>query len=210
MDDRPFGAILKNNKNRQKNMLKKIGPIQQKILVLCLTGIGLGFASSPTQSFGLFRAAGEEWKNINRQTLKRSLRSLQNSKLLKEKRRADGTVTLELTEAGKRQARYWSIFGQGIKIRKQKSWDKLWRVVMFDIPEENRRFRNILRSHLKTIGFRELQHSVFIFPYACEKEIACLVDLYAANKYVRVLTVKTIDNETELSRHFFKKKKVSK
>lgn len=187
-------------------MLKKIGSIQQKILLTCFSGAGLAFSSSPTKSLSLFRATSKEWKNINRQTLKRSLRSLQNSKLLKEKRRADGAVTLELTEAGKRQARYWSIFGQSIKIRKQKSWDKLWRVVMFDIPEENRRFRNILRSHLKTIGFRELQHSVFIFPYACEKEITCLVDLYAAEKYVRILTVKTIDNETELSRHFFKKK----
>ena len=66
---------------------------------------------------------------------------------------------------------------------------------MFDIPEETRQFRDILRDHLKQIGFRELQHSVFLFPYPCEKELAALVDLYGAEKYVRILTVKAIDNE---------------
>jgi len=188
-------------------MLKKIGPIQQKILLLCLTGAGLAFSSSPTKSFGLLRAASREWDNINRQTLKRSVRSLRTERLLREKRRADGTIVLELTKEGKRQASYWNIFGKGVGIPKPKKWDALWRVVMFDIPEENRRFRNILRVHLKTIGFREFQHSVFIFPYPCEKELSVLIDLYGAGKFVRVLTVKNIDNEQELKQLFFKTKK---
>lgn len=183
-------------------MLKRIGPIQQKILILCLTGIGLGFASSPTQSFGLLRVASQEWKRLNRQALKRSLQSLRRDKLLVEKKRADGTITLELTEAGKRQAKYLHIFGNGVKIQKPKKWDRLWRVVMFDIPEETRKFRDILRNHLKQIGFRELQHSVFVFPYPCEKELSALVDLYSATKYVRILTVKKIDNEQTLKKLF--------
>lgn len=176
-------------------MLKRVGPIQQKILILCITGIGLAFSSSPKSSFGLIKTATKEWKNIDRLALKRSLRSLCREKLLVEKKRGDGTVSLELTEAGKRQAKYLYIFGKGVKIQKPKKWDRLWRVVMFDIPEETRRFRDILRDHLKQIGFRELQHSVFIFPYPCEKELAALVNLYNAERYVQILTVKKFDNE---------------
>ncbi len=176
-------------------MLKRVGPIQQKILVLCLTTVGLAFASSPNQSWDLLRTATKEWKNINRLALKRSLRSLCKDKLLVEKRRGDGTIALELTEAGKRQAKYLHMFGKGVKIQRPKKWDQLWRVVMFDIPEETRQFRDILRDHLKQVGFRELHHSVFVFPYPCEKELAALVNLYGAEKYVRILTVKTIDNE---------------
>ncbi|MDP2837951.1 MAG: hypothetical protein Q8O53_01580 [Candidatus Moranbacteria bacterium] len=187
-------------------MLKRIGPVQQKILLICLTGVGLAFSSSPTSSWGLLRTLGKEWKRINQGNFRRSLRSLCQNKLLVERKRKDGTIILELTEEGRHQAKYWSIFGKGIKVLKPKQWDTLWRVVMFDVPEKHARFRNILRDHLKAIGFKELQKSVFVFPYPCEKEIACLVDLYSAKEYVRILTVKKIDNEQALQRKFFKSK----
>ncbi|MBP9698013.1 MAG: CRISPR-associated endonuclease Cas2 [Candidatus Moranbacteria bacterium] len=188
-------------------MLKRIGPVQQKILAAIIGGVGLAFSSSPTQSFSMVRAVGKEWKRIDQNNLRRSVRSLCQSKLLVEKRRRDGTVVLELTEEGKRQARYWSIFGKGIKVAKPKQWDRLWRVVMFDIPEKKRRFRDILRDHLKEIGFKELQHSVFVFPYPCETEIAALADLYGAKEYVRILTVKKIDNGDALEKKYLGSRK---
>lgn len=77
---------------------------------------------------------------------------------------------------------------------------------MFDVPEKKRLFRDILRDHLKVIGFKELQHSVFIFPYPCEKEIQSLVKLYDAAAFVRIITAKTINNETALKQSFFTKK----
>ena len=183
-------------------MLKRIGPVQQKVLAVLLGGVGLAFSSSPTQSFSTIRAVGKEWQRIDRNNLRRSVRSLCQSKLIVEKKRSDGTVALELTAEGKLQARYWNIFGRGIKVVKPKQWDKLWRVVMFDIPENKRRFRDILRDHLKQIVCKELQHSVFIFPHPCEQEIAMLVDLYGATEYVRILTVKRIDNGQVLEKKY--------
>ncbi len=78
---------------------------------------------------------------------------------------------------------------------------------MFDIPEKKRRFRDILRDHLKEIGFKELQHSVFVFPYPCETEIAALADLYGAKEYVRILTVKKIDNGDALEKKYLGSRK---
>lgn len=209
MDGRVFGeTVIRRGKDKNnKSMLKRIGPVQQKILAAIIGGVGLAFSSSPTQSFSMVRAVGKEWKRIDQNNLRRSVRSLCNNRLLMEKKRSNGTVALELTAEGKRQARYWNIFGNGIKITKPKQWDKLWRVVMFDIPEKKRRFRDILRDHLKEIGFKELQHSVFVFPYPCEEQIAALVDLYGAKEYVRILTVKKIDNGHELEKRYVDSRK---
>src|SRR3989338_8740607 len=54
---------------------------------------------------------------------------------------------------------------------KHKQWDKKWRVVIFDIPREFNRERDVLRGKLKEFGFYMLQESVFIFPYPCENEL---------------------------------------
>lgn len=44
-------------------------------------------------------------------------------------------------------------------------WDGRWRIVIFDIPEDERWARNVFRSTLKRKGYIELQHSVFVYPY---------------------------------------------
>ncbi|MBI3335203.1 MAG: hypothetical protein HY001_01770 [Candidatus Portnoybacteria bacterium] len=65
-----------------------------------------------------------------------------------------------------------------------KQWDRKWRIVIFDIPEENRFARQILRDRLKTWNFYPLQKSVWIFPYECEKEIRFLVSMLEIEEYV--------------------------
>lgn len=62
--------------------------------------------------------------------------------------------------------------------KKIKKWDNKWRAVIFDVPESNKQKRNFLRKELKWIGFKELQHSVWIIPYNIEKELLCLLKLW--------------------------------
>lgn len=187
--------------------MRKIGVVQQKILILLLGGITLSLSGSKGHSSRVFKAIRKEWRRIDHRNFNRSLRSLCQQKLLEETRRADGTVIFKLTEQGKQYASYTNLFGSKIKIKRPKKWDGLWRLVLFDIPEKKRAFRDILRDHLKKIGFRELQQSVFIFPFPCEKEIACLTELYNAAPFVRVATLQTIDNGEDLKQCFFKNKK---
>lgn len=187
--------------------MRKIGPVQQKILLLFLGAATLSLSGSKGAFPRVLRATRKEWRKIDQRNFNRSLRSLCQQKLLEEIVRPDGTITLKLTEQGKRQARYTDLFGSTIKIKRPKKWDGLWRLIIFDIPEKKRAFRNILRNHLKEIGFRELQQSAFIFPFPCEQEIACLTELYGAESFVRIATLKSIDNEHLLKQHFFKKHK---
>lgn len=180
----------------------KFGPVQQKILLTLMGGVGLGFSSSPAQYFKTLRKMRSEWREIDQRNFNRSARSLSKEKLVKEKKLPDGSFRLVLTESGKKQARILNFLGQSIKFKKPKRWDGKWRIVIFDIPEKDRVFRTILREHLYNLKFYKLQHSVFVSPDPCEKIILELVELYSASKYVRVITASKIDNENVLRKHF--------
>ena len=182
--------------------MKKIGPAQQKMLLLLLGGITLGLVGTPTQYFRALKAMRREWRKINQQSFTRSAHALCQKKLLEEIRHKDGSIALRLTPDGRRHAGFFQLFGNAMKIRRPKTWDGLWRIVIFDIPDERTTFRDILRDHLRTIGFKKLQHSVFVFPYPCESAILSLVKLYSAVPYVRIITAQTIDNQKRLKKTF--------
>lgn len=85
-----------------------------------------------------------------------------------------------------------------------KKWDGKWRVIIFDIPEMNRRERDFLRRELKWIGFLELQKSVWIFPYNMENEIMTLLKLWKLEFQgdIRFLLVEKITEEDKLKEYF--------
>ncbi|MFA5925406.1 MAG: hypothetical protein WC831_00565 [Parcubacteria group bacterium] len=183
----------------------KIGPVKRKILLALLGGVALGFSRNPRQYYKNIRLIKREWRKINQQTFARSIRRLSDEKLLEEKRLPDGSFKLVLTKNGKREAKILSLLGSSINFKKPKRWDGKWRLVLFDIPENNRLFRDILREHLRNLKFLKLQHSVFVSPHPFEKPISDLVEIYSARSYVRVVTAIKIDNEAMIKRHFFKK-----
>lgn len=182
--------------------MNKFGSVQRKILVVLLGGVALGFSSSPRQYFKTLRKLRREWKKIDQRNFNRSIRRLADEKLIEEKMLSDGSFKMVLTENGKQQARALHLRSCSINFKKPRHWDGKWRIVLFDIPEEDRLFRDILREHLYALGFYKLQHSVFISPYPFEKPILELVALYSAESYVRVVTATTIDNDSRLKKHF--------
>ncbi len=70
---------------------------------------------------------------------------------------------------------------------KRAPWDKKWRVVIFDIPQELHKVRIKFRKKLKNLGFYMLQKSVFIFPYECEEELGNMCQYLKISDYVDVL-----------------------
>lgn len=183
----------------------KLGPVQKKILLVLLGGVALGFSGSPRQYFRTLCQLRNEWEKINERSFSRSFKRLSQEKLIEERKIPNGSFKLVLTEEGKRQAKILSLLGSSIKFKKPRRWDGKWRVTLFDIPEKNRAFRDILRGHLRVLEFYKLQHSVFVSPYPFEKSILKLVALYGAEPYVRVITADKIDNESRIKKYFFKK-----
>lgn len=182
----------------------KFGSVQKKILIALLGGVALGVASSPRQYFKTFRKIRKEWGSADQNNLNRSILRLSKEKFVEEKILPDGSFKLVLTAKGKKQAKRLSFLGSSINFKKPKRWDKKWRIVIFDIPEKDRAFRDILRSHLNELKFFKLQHSVFVSPYPFENAILDLIQLYAAESYVRVIIAIKIDNEEKVKKYFFK------
>jgi len=182
----------------------KFGKVQQKILLSLFGGVALGASRNSSQYFRTFRKIRKEWDKINQRNFNRSIRRLAHEKFIQEKILADGSFKLVLTKKGKEQAQILNLLGDSIGFKKPKRWDKKWRIVLFDIPEKDRVFRDILRHHLYNLEFYKLQHSVFVSPHPCEKSILDLTRIYSAQKYVRVITAVKIDNEDKLKKHFFK------
>jgi hypothetical protein len=180
----------------------KLGKTQQKVLILLAGGVVLGLARTSSQYFKTLRKMRKEWERVNQQNFDRSIHCLAKEKLVEERTLANGAFSLVLTPKGKRQAAILNILGSSIKFHKPKSWDGKWRVVLFDIPEKDRLFRNILREHLYRLEFFKLQQSVFVSPHPFERAILDLVAVYAATPHVRVITAIKIDNEARLKKHF--------
>lgn len=181
-------------------MARGPGLAQQKILLLLLGGLALGVSASPGNLFKLLKEIGREWECINRSALRRAIQSLYQSRLVDVKETPDGTMTLILTDSGKHRALSYKL--NEMEIVKPKRWDKKWRVVLFDIPEKRKKTREALRFHLKQLGLRELQKSVFIFPYPCGSEIDFLVEFFELRRHVRQIVATSIDNEPHMKQWF--------
>lgn len=187
---------------KQRKILsrRKIGPVGQKILLLLGAGLTLGLTHRPDQHFRIIKGASREWQKINRQSLHEVIRKLYQSKLIDYKENDDGTTTLVLTENGKNKVLRYNL--DKMEIKKPARWDKLWRMVVFDIPESLKEGRNALAAKLKELGFYPFQKSVFIYPYECRNEVDFVVEIFDLRPYVRFIVVKETDIDLDLKHKF--------
>ena len=181
-------------------MSRGLGKNQQKLLLLLIGGLTLSLSRNPRQYFRTLKAIGKGYVEIEQQALKNAIVALYKSKMIEQKENNDGSLTIVLTENGKRKALTYQI--DEMKIKKAQKWDKKWRIVLFDIPEKKKKIREALRHHLKNLNFFEYQKSVFVQPYNCKNEIEYIIEFYNIRKYVRFITADLLDNELHLINHF--------
>jgi len=112
----------------------------------------------------------------------------------------DGVFTIEITDKGKRRA--LSEIFNNLKIQKPKKWDRFWRIVIFDIPEKHKWAREGFRDKLQSLGFYQLQKSVFICPYPCDREIKFLISIFNISSYVHFIKAPHLENDQELKKYF--------
>lgn len=94
-------------------------------------------------------------------------------------------LTAKLTDAGKSEAVLR-------KILTNEAWDGKWRVVIWDIPEKHRKARDILRSKLKTWGFKPWQKSVWASQKNITQVLKDFIKQVGVEKWVTV--IETMDD----------------
>jgi CRISPR-associated endonuclease Cas2 len=184
----------------EKNKRLRFGAGMQKVLLLLEAGAALSLTGNPRIHFRIVKGAAREWQKIKQRTLMDAIRRLYQSKLVDFKENTDGSISLILTEGGKKKVLRYRL--NDLRIKKPARWDGLWRMVVFDIPESNKQGRNALALKLKQLGFYPLQKSVFVYPYECKDEIDFITEIFELRPYVRFIKIKEIDVDLELKHRF--------
>jgi len=91
-----------------------------------------------------------EDRNFKKSEFSQALKRLREGGFISEER-VDEKLLFKLTDSGK-----------FLIDEPEEKWDGRWRIVIFDIPEQRRVIRNLLRRNLKKWGFTHLQKSVWI------------------------------------------------
>jgi DNA-binding transcriptional regulator PaaX len=112
----------------------------------------------------------------------------------------DGEQILSLTEEGKRRILRFDI--DNVSLKKPKRWDGLWRIVIFDVPEEEREARDALRNKLQNLGFYQMQKSCFVHPFDCKDEIDFVTEIFHVSHHVNFIVAKSIEGANYLKKFF--------
>lgn len=135
-----------------------------------------------------------------RQRVKQSLNGLERRGVIKTRGGGDGML-IYLSKKGVKQAKL-----EDIAIEPQKTWDGVWRIIAFDIPEKKKRARRAFSNKLRDIGCFQLQKSVVITPYPCRDEVEFVADYFRVRKYIQYIKAVGIENEDRVKREFGLKK----
>ncbi len=141
-------------------------------------------------------------KQMEESVIKKAIKKLELSDYIKisSDKQNRQNKKISLTKKGALEVLRYNIDQQ----KQKQKWDGKWRMVIFDVLENKRQIRDLLRNRLKWLGFKELQKSVWIFPYDVRKEIeqvldVCHIDIIGD---VRFLTVEKMNDDEDLRKDF--------
>jgi len=172
----------------------------EQILLYLYDCVDAGFSYRAKKMFfidDLFLSSN--WNKFSKNELQDGLKNLKRLKFITQKEQYDGSIIISLSEKGKLRALNTKFKRLNYK---KEVWDGKWRMVAFDIPNTHRKGRDAVRYRLKNAGFYELQESVFLYPYDCEKEIRDFVELFKMEKHIRFGLVDFIDGQDSLIKLF--------
>ncbi|OHA17149.1 MAG: hypothetical protein A3H57_03855 [Candidatus Taylorbacteria bacterium RIFCSPLOWO2_02_FULL_43_11] len=111
-----------------------------------------------------------------------------------------GQKKVEIT--GKGRLLLARIGGGNYVLKKPWRWDKRWRIILFDIPENRRPVRVKLWKMLRALHFYPMQDSAWVYPYDCEDVIKLIkTDLHVSFGVIYIIA-ESIENDRRI-RDFF-------
>ena len=139
----------------------------------------------------IFGATPEE-SNFNNRTVRTNLRRLEEQGLIvKEPKKK----IYCLTDKGEEFLFYIKDRYSVLK----KPWDRKIRMVIFDIPEEKKRWRYWLRKELLLLQFRQFQKSVYVGKCPLPKSLYEEIEEGGLKDYILVFTAEKIDQENKIT-----------
>lgn len=195
-------AVFARQKRKKQlfDLAKNAGIVAGKgLLTLLLVGGVLTVAAMAPNIFSAFGRSVKNRRYFDKKQFNKEKRYLKRHGLIEINKTNNDTFEIYLTEKGKRVV-VEDVF-KNFKIQKQQK-DDYWRLVMFDIPRKHNWARDAFRKKLRIMGFYQLQESVFVLPYPCEKEITLLAEILNIVDFVYLIKTKDFNNNKTLEDFF--------
>lgn len=174
--------------------------------LLLTGGLVLALSTAPTLIAVLAGAGYVMQTNSrrHRQKIWSSFDYLKRHKYIAEHQVSGGRKRIVLTTVGRTRAEQYRL--QRIMktaIARPSKWDRRWRLILFDIPAENRSIRNAFRHMIQQMGAVMIQKSVWAFPFDCSDRIALLRSYFNLPESVlRVGLAENIGDDRAVRSHF--------
>jgi DNA-binding transcriptional regulator PaaX len=186
---------------KYKYYLRKPKSEIAKDFFYCLTVAGAVSIAMTSPYFGVNLIRGiKRLEKYKKRNVIDTFKRLKNRGCLKVKI-VKNQIYISLTSEGKKLANWMQI--DNLKIKKPKKWDGKWRLVIFDISQLKKFYREALRGKLKELAFYPLQKSVWIYPFDCRDEIELLRDFFGlSEKEIRLIVCLDIGGDSWLKKLF--------
>ncbi|MEA3295905.1 MAG: hypothetical protein U9Q27_02075 [Patescibacteria group bacterium] len=129
-------------------------------------------------------------KKFNKAIIKVNIARLQKQGLIRKSENEKFQLTAEGEEIIAYIKNRYSILN--------KKWDKKIRVVIFDIPEKEKKFRNWFRTELGLLLFKQLQKSVYVGKYSIPDDLYQNIIKNNFFKNIHIFTINEADKQKDL------------
>ncbi len=177
--------------------------IERKILeCLLISGAVILALQHPVNMSRFLKRLPRDLRKYKETQLRRALYRLKKHNRVEYIKENVNNMTLKITKGGRDFLK--KIDFDNLTLEQTESWDKKWRLVIFDIPEKKKPAREALREKLKDLGMKKLQHSIWITPFSCEKEINLIKIIFNLSDYwIDVIITENIGaKEYQMRKHF--------
>ncbi|MCR4325429.1 MAG: CRISPR-associated endonuclease Cas2 [Patescibacteria group bacterium] len=198
------GETKKDRKSPMEDEVKhraRRGSIERAVIGTLLVGGMLTVGIMAPKVLGLMRK-----EHVNavlpqdpKQRLRETLWRLKRKGMVAFEKRGDKNYPY-LTKRGVARAEHLKI--GSVSIPKPFRWDRRWRIVIFDIPQDKSALRDRIRSVLLNLGFYKLQHSVWVHPHDCEEIVALLKLNQGVHSEVLYIIADAIEYDRPIREHF--------
>ena len=182
-----------------KGIMLKNNITKETLLKIAEVGIfTLAAASSP---YFLNKIIKKYFKDKFEQR-SRKLRELQKRKLIDINEGENGMIKVTLSHSGKNLIRQYKL--EEMEIKKPLKWDRQWRIIIYDIPQQLKKASNEFRKKIRELGLYQLQKSIWISPYDCvsELEFLCAVFEIPIEDCVYCFKTKEVPKEANIKNFF--------
>jgi DNA-binding transcriptional regulator PaaX len=166
---------------------------------LLMAGVIYLAASSPYFVLDLQKNF-KRWRKYQRKDISNTFARLKRKGYINIEKK-NHQIYISLTEQGRKKAGWFQI--DALKIKRPKKWDKKYRIVIFDISQLKKIYREALRGKLKELGFYPFQKSVWLHAFDCRDEIELLKEFFGlSDEEMRLIIAEDIGKDTKIKQFF--------